>query len=171
MSAGGDEAQMRPQEEDQRRVLQRIRPDLYRCDLATALDDSVLAELGIEVLVSLVTHGQWTRRGLDHWHPEPRPPTWTVADVEDGVPDPFPAAEWRKAVSAIIAASRRGVPCLVHCSAGRSRSGVAVAVAISRIEEKAVADVVTDLRQQGVWRGCNPRLLVAVDHAVPGPKR
>ena len=104
----------------------QVRPGLYRSSLHGARQSGVLGELGIEVLVSLVTRGQWIRRGLDGWDPQPQPDTWVIADVPDDVVSPFPIEEWRRAVEAIVSAHESGSPCLVHCSAGRSRSGVAL---------------------------------------------
>lgn len=139
-----------------------IRPGLYRSDLDAAMDDAVRAELGIDVLVSLVSSRQWQRRGLDNWSPSPEPEEWIVADVQDDVVDPLPITEWRRAVDAIVSAQRDGRSCLLHCSAGRSRSGIAVVLAIAEIDGVVAADVVEDLTERGLWRGCHPGLLAAL---------
>lgn len=148
-------------------MIQQVLPGLYRSDLATVRFGDVLTDLRIEVLVSLVTTRQWERRGLDAWRPEPDPAVWLICDVADDVIEPFPADEWRSAVGAIVNAQADGQRCLVHCSAGRSRSGVAVAVARARILDQPVATSVRELKSAGLWRGAHPRLLAAVDDLIP----
>ena len=87
---------------------------------------------------------------------------WIIADVQDDVVDPLPITEWRRAVDAIVSAQRDGRSCLLHCSAGRSRSGIAVVLAIAEIDGVVAADVVEDLTERGLWRGCHPGLLAAL---------
>lgn len=147
-----------------------IRPGLYRSDLAAALDNRTLTSRKIEVLVSLVTVRQWHRRGLEQWHPEPLPSTWLIADVEDDLTPSFSAERWIEVVATIRSAQRVQAPCLVHCSAGRSRSGIALAVALARIDRVTTTEAVAALKSQGLWRGCNPKLLAAVDQAVPASR-
>jgi len=144
------------------RGLWEIRSGLYRSDLGIATDQATFAGLDIEVLVSLVTKNQWERRGLDTWSPTPSPRVWVVADVADDDVDPLPLYEWRRAVDAVVAAQREHQRCLVHCSAGRSRSGIALALAIARLDGCTVEEAVRNMKSGGLWRGAHPRLLAAL---------
>ncbi len=79
----------------------------------------------------------------------------------------FSPGRWREVIGTIRSAHHAQTPCLVHCSAGRSRSGIALAVALARIDGVTTTEAVAALKARGLWRGCNPKLLAAVDQAVP----